>query len=235
MFTVFYRWLITHKPLILNIFFVMEIGMVLLILIGVGLFIIDSPYYLNIASNAGLMGQISFVLFCTAITPGIIKRLGILTQLQISLMLFRRQFGVTMYLMALNHMAFMFAIPIFLAPIFEFPPLNSFLLYGVASVSLLLPLWVTSNDWSVKKMGKWWKILHGLIYIAVFTIFMHVGLANRSLGAVALVFLILEILSWLKYWWQAIFRKQTSSLPVATTTQSISNAPALTPKPPITV
>ena len=44
---------------------------------------------------------------------------------------------------------------------------------GMASLLLLLPLALTSNRWSVRKLGRGWTRLHWLVYLAVFLAAVH--------------------------------------------------------------
>lgn len=230
-----HRFLITHRASILKGFLVLEGFLVGLWFAGVGLFLADSPLFTAIASQAARMGRWSFYVFCIAITPGILKRLGFLKQLQITLMLFRRHFGITMFLFAMNHMGFMFFISSVFSGRFKFANLNSMMLWGLASILLLLPLWITSNDWSVKKLGVWWHRIHALIYIAVFTIYMHVGFTNQTLAWIALTFLILEIVSYLKYWYEKYVKKTPPIPPSPPATAVQTSDQPQQVSPPVTV
>ena len=48
-----------------------------------------------------------------------------------------------------------------------------FITMGFLSLVLLIPLAVTSNTWSVKKLGRRWSLLHKLIYVIALTVIAH--------------------------------------------------------------
>lgn len=39
--------------------------------------------------------------------------------------------------------------------------------YGAIALALLIPLALTSNRWAMRGLGKWWKRLHWLVYLAL--------------------------------------------------------------------
>ena len=55
------------------------------------------------------------------------------------------------------------------------------LISGFLALLLTLFLLVTSNDWAVKKMGKWWKRLHRLVYVIFVLVVVHV-IALKIIG-----------------------------------------------------
>ncbi|GIK56579.1 MAG: sulfoxide reductase heme-binding subunit YedZ [Chloroflexi bacterium] len=50
---------------------------------------------------------------------------------------------------------------------------QNFVLVGFAAFVLLLPLAITSNKWSQRKLGKKWKTLHKLVYIIILLALIH--------------------------------------------------------------
>ena len=48
-----------------------------------------------------------------------------------------------------------------------------FITMGFLSLVLLIPLAVTSNTWSLKRLGRRWSLLHKLIYVIAFTVIAH--------------------------------------------------------------
>jgi len=48
-----------------------------------------------------------------------------------------------------------------------------FITMGFLSLVLLIPLAVTSNTWSVKRLGRRWSLLHKLIYVIALTVIAH--------------------------------------------------------------
>lgn len=58
--------------------------------------------------------------------------------------------------------------------------LNTYIDYftGFSSVLIFTILAVTSNNWSIRKLGKNWKKLHHLTYLALILLILHLLLAN---------------------------------------------------------
>ena len=48
-----------------------------------------------------------------------------------------------------------------------------FITMGFISFVLLIPLAVTSNQWALRRLGKYWSILHKLIYVIACTAVIH--------------------------------------------------------------
>jgi DMSO/TMAO reductase YedYZ heme-binding membrane subunit len=60
----------------------------------------------------------------------------------------------------------------FLARITE----HTFVFVGFLMVLLLIPLTVTANPWAQRKLGRYWKTLHRLIYVIWALLFVHLAL-----------------------------------------------------------
>ena len=69
---------------------------------------------------------------------------------------------------------------------FNFPQLRDsindkpYLLVGIATILLLVPLAVTSHDWWKKKLRKNWKRLHRLVYLAAGVAILHLAWAVKG-------------------------------------------------------
>jgi len=48
-----------------------------------------------------------------------------------------------------------------------------FQIFGMMALVLTIPLVLSSNNYSVKKLGKFWKILHYLVYPIMFLLVLH--------------------------------------------------------------
>ena len=118
-------------------------------------------------------------------------------------MIFRRQFGITMFLLAAFHGLIVSLLPRILngsllkAAVFE--------LFGIASVSLLFFLFLTSNDFSQMKLGKWWYALHRLVYIIMWLILIHVALQRISVWTIIAAILVISEMAGIIY---SNFRKK---------------------------
>lgn len=87
--------------------------------------------------------------------------------LRINLMKFRRAIGVTCFFFVLAHLSVWAVLDVqaldrIWADILKRP----YITVGMAGFALLVPLAITSNNWSVRKMGAAWRKLHMLVYPA---------------------------------------------------------------------
>lgn len=127
-------------------------------------------------------GEYAAVLFILVSIPGIARRFRYSHKLIMILMMFRRQLGVLMYLFVLVHALILRIIPWVTQqiPVVVEP----FVLVGSMANMLLFALFVTSNDWSVKKFGDWWNKIQRLMYIIVWLIFIHLALNGLSIWTI---------------------------------------------------
>lgn len=130
------------------------------------------------------LGEAAVISFVLLLIPGIARRFGFKHKLISLVMIFRRYIGILMFLLVLAHFALLRMIPISrqymaipAAPVV-------FELLGTLSLVLLFPLFLTSNDWSIKKMKAWWYKLHRLVYIIMWTVLLHLGLQSLSIWTV---------------------------------------------------
>lgn len=61
---------------------------------------------------------------------------------------------------------------------------------GMAALLLLLPLAVTSNNWSIRKMGARWRTVHKLVYPAVLLAGLHMVMQAKGFQLEPLVYLV---------------------------------------------
>ena len=64
-----------------------------------------------------------------------------------------------------------------------------FITMGFLSLALLIPLALTSNQWSIRKLGKNWALLHKLVYVIACTVIAHYWwhkAGKNDLGTVAI-------------------------------------------------
>ncbi len=154
-----------------------------LILLGGWLIYIGHPVAIEIMLLATDLGKYAIVCYFITLIPGIFRRFKITHPLLIILTTFRRQIGIFTYLLAFGHYFLMRGAlqlktgMIFAPPIFE--------VMGVTALLLLTPLFITSNDLSLKKLGKWWKKIHQLTYLALGLVLLHVILQRLSVWSIA--------------------------------------------------
>lgn len=193
-----HKLLVKNQNLIKNLFVISYVFSVLLIILGFYLYQFNLNLFFLIYPLAGNFGTVSLLLFAVSLVPGILQRLKILPLFSASIVLFRRQIGIMMYFMALLHSMFISTIPAIMSNSFGLDSLPKNGLTGVVTLLILFPVWLTSNDFSQKKLGKFWKILQRLTYIAMFTIFIHVALVEFSAAAIIIILLFFESISWFK-------------------------------------
>lgn len=186
---------VANKKLIQSIFLTLFIILFGFAILGFYAIIngLEAQYFFYLFSKPA--GQAAVVFFVLTILPGIARRFGIRNDATAILMLFRRQTGILTFLLGLTHYFFIFFAPTIRSGVIptEVP------LYQTMGVLALYPmalLWATSNDWAVKKMGKWWGRVHALVYGIAWAIFFHVALVKITFWAVLIgVFAVLELAS----------------------------------------
>lgn len=124
------------------------------------------------------MGRAAIVAYILTTIPGMARRFRIQHKLIALLMIFRREVGISMYLLATVHYIFLVGLAI---------PREIFQLMGFTAYVLLFFLFATSNDLSTKHLGAWWGKIHRLTYIAIWFIVMHVALQRVSIWSVAII------------------------------------------------
>lgn len=128
-------------------------------------------------------GKTALIFYILTTIPGITRRFGAKHKLIAAIMLFRRYLGISMFLFVLLHYWFLWGIDTFFHRIFQLPP-PLFEAMGTTAYFLTLPLFLTSNDFSVKKLGPWWGRIHQLTYVIVWFVFAHVALQRLSIWSI---------------------------------------------------
>lgn len=152
------------------------------------------------------MGTLSLILFIITLIPSMIRRFGLSKEFSLLIKLtlpVRRQFGILMFMTAFTHYLAMKVIPTLQ---FKLPPsLPDYQAFGLAAIILSLALFITSNNWSTRKLKSNWKKLHRLTYVIGWLIFGHVLLISLrsgeglSIQAIAIgIVMVLEMASLIK-------------------------------------
>jgi methionine sulfoxide reductase heme-binding subunit len=199
-------WLVKRKLFIEKVFFGFEIAIVLMWFVAAYLLSTEFDIWLVALYEVGSeLGPIALCFYLLTLIPGITQRLQVALPIGVLLNTFRRHFGVTMFLTALLHMSLTTALPTLVQG--GLPVLMTPQWFGFFAVLTLFPLWLTSNDASQKFLGKRWKTLHRLTYVALLLIFGHVTLMLSNWRWIAGVILVLEILSWIVAWYKLLSKK----------------------------
>jgi DMSO/TMAO reductase YedYZ heme-binding membrane subunit len=150
------------------------------------------------------LGSISALLFCLAITTGIINRLqnnpifgkiaNKLKPVGNYLMYSRAQIGISMFISGLAHYLLVVIVPF--AKYGLEPKPQAYFIFGLLALFLSFWLAITSNTQSKKLLKTKWKMLHSLVYVIVWLIFLHVALIDISvISVLVLGYAILETYS----------------------------------------
>ena len=111
----------------------------------------------------------------------------------------RRMFGLFCFFYATLH----FLIWLWLDQNFDLQAMfkdvmdRPFITMGFISFVLLIPLALTSNDWSLRRLGKYWSLLHKLVYVIAGTAITHYWwhkAGKNDVGTVAIYGLIILLL-----------------------------------------
>lgn len=158
-----YFWIASHRNRIVTGFKVLFFLQILLFAIG----------FWNLSYDIGKMcGDLAVIFFVLVSVPGIARRFKISHKGITILMIFRRYIGIATYLFALIHAGYVRIIP-WIAGEYGVWPMETSVVFGVVANILLFSLFVTSNDWSITKLGDWWGKIHDLTYVIVWIIFLH--------------------------------------------------------------
>lgn len=182
----------------------------------------DPLFILSIGQVGKLLGSLSLVLFCVTLMPGILTRLKVWTEVSLPVATlitpFRRNLGILMFITAFVHMSLTTSLPFVALELSQLrtvlplswmgkiayaisvlpPPLRLFEQVAIIGWILLLPVWLTSNNFAQKKLGKWWKRVQRLTYVAIWFIMGHVALQSSLWTVVVGAVAVLEVASWVK-------------------------------------
>lgn len=140
-------------------------------------------------------GRAAVSVLAVVLLPGILGRFGIQIKVTRVITFYRRQLGITTFLLSFTHGMLVRVIGRLAAGEFPFATRPLFELFGTLALSLLFFLFITSNDMSVKSLGHWWKRLHRLVYVIVWFILFHtilqrVSVWSITIGAVSILELV---------------------------------------------
>lgn len=117
----------------------------------------------------------------------------------------RRFWGVSTFLILVGHVLFYLLNEGFEAKAFTQMVTKTYLIFGGLAFLILFAMAVTSNDFSVRKLGgKNWKRLHRAVYLAQFLIMGHLLLIEKAdfvkYGIWMGSLLILQAARWILHW-----------------------------------
>lgn len=179
----FFNLALKNKALIIRVFVIINFILVALTAFGSYAIATSQPYFPFFYELGVLSGQIAVIFFILTLSPGMMRRFGVNSKIFTTLMMFRRYLGIFVYLFALMHAVLVKVVFNVMQYGATFPPVMVFEVFGIISLELLLLLFLTSNNFSVAKLGIWWKKIHALVYIIVWFIFLHIALLEFNIWA----------------------------------------------------
>lgn len=101
-----------------------------------------------------------------------------------NLIRYRRALGLlSFYYVAMHFVVYLFLDQaLSLTAVFADIVKRRFIMLGMTSLLLLLPLALTSNKFSIKRLGRSWSRLHKLVYIVSILVGLHYALSTKVLG-----------------------------------------------------
>lgn len=128
-------------------------------------------------------GEYAILTLLAAMLPGILGRYGIKVPITLTLTFFRRQLGILTFMLAFAHASLLYLLPLFLS-FFPFTFQQPLFIYaGISALFFLFLLFITSNNYSVLKLGRWWKRLHRVVYLILWLILLHTAMQRWSIYA----------------------------------------------------
>lgn len=113
----------------------------------------------------------------------------------LNLMKFRRAIGVLSFYYVSCHLLVWLVLDVQIpAQIWADILKRPYITIGMAGFVLLVPLAITSNNWSVRRLGPAWRRLHRLVYVAVLLGAIHFLMLVKGFQLEPLVYLSLVIL-----------------------------------------
>lgn len=191
----YYLWFVKQRNSIVRVLVAINCFLAALWFFAYRAIVLDQgdPWWFT--ANATLFGKIAIVLYILTTIPGIFRRFGKFYKPVSVLMIFRRYIGIMTFLFVLLHASI---VRFFLVAkgLVRAIPDEVFILFGSLAFTLLFSLFITSNDWSVRLMGKWWHRIHNLTYVIGGIIFLHVALQRLSIWTILIaITLIMQLTS----------------------------------------
>ena len=115
---------------------------------------------------------------------------------------FRRAFGLMSFFYIVLHFSTWLLLDMQLrwVEIVESLTRKPFIVFGMMGFLLLIPLAATSNNYSMKRLGKYWPKLHKLIYVAIILGGIHYLMMEKTLQNDAIItFIIIIVLISLRF------------------------------------
>ncbi len=195
-----YKFIAGKPGVIKKLFFLGYVSILVFLLLSIYLTYTQSIFEPVIYGIGKKFGQLSLLLLALIVTPGILGRFRLEIPISRIITAYRRQLGITTFLLSFSHFMIVRGI-YYLLKILPFSPLSPpFQIFGSLSLSIFFFMFLTSNNLSVKKLGKWWKRMQRFIYLALWLLVIHTGLQRINVWSILIFsFAVLETGSWVYY------------------------------------
>jgi DMSO/TMAO reductase YedYZ heme-binding membrane subunit len=167
----------TNKKMIGNIFKLFYTLLVITMVYGGYEIYRQGPLMMTFFDLGLKAGQASVVFFTLTLLPGMARRFNLRNPLTSSIQVVRRYFGISVFLLAFFHFVMLRVMPVLLGlvPLFLY---QLFEMFGVVALTLLFVMFLTSNDFSVARLGRNWYRLHTVVYLVAWLIFLHIAVRD---------------------------------------------------------
>ena len=190
-----YEKVAIKSPQIIPLFKYLYFAVLIFLILGAYSYVskdrVDQFFY----TSGVYFGRTALTLLGIVVLPGILGRFGIEIKITRIITLFRRQLGILVFVLAFSHYQLVRGISIYTGQI-PLMPRPVFEVLGTSALFLMFFMFVTSNNFSQKQLGKNWKRLHRVVYLILWLLVLHTGLQRISIWSVfILTFAILELAS----------------------------------------
>ncbi len=194
---ILFKYVVSRRGKIIRLFKIIYCFLILLFLIGARSVYYADQYQPFFYSLAVAFGKSAVVIYILTLVPGIVRRFGLKHEIVAIVMILRRYLGILMYILVFTHYWWVRGINIWFHKIFVIPP-PVFESVGFIALVLLTPIFLTSTDLAVAKLGKWWGRIHKLTYVVMFLILLHTALQRISIWSIlVLLIVILQMTSYI--------------------------------------
>lgn len=159
-------------------------------------FLLPVPWLVYSAQTGGLgrepikalehaLGEIALQLLIAGLCISPLRRFA-----GLNLLKFRRAFGLLAFTYVALHLLVWLVLDVgILSQIWADIVKRPYITVGMAGFAVMLPLALTSNNWSVRRLGARWMQLHKLTYVAVFLGGLHFLLLTRGIQIEPLLYM----------------------------------------------
>jgi len=173
-----FRFATKNRNLIVKLFEISYVALVVLLYFGYRADVWGQGSFDFFYELGKKLAECAVIVFILTVIPGMARRFGISHKLIAILMIFRRYLGILTFMLVLLHSSFVWFLPSLASGGFLVPG-NGFELWGFIAFVMLLLLFNTSNDLSIRLLGDWWTRIHWLSYVIMWVVLFHVGLQGR--------------------------------------------------------